>query len=205
MEHILDYLRQTYHPLTILVYGSYANGTNGSGSDFDALVITREQPEFHDTSLVHGVRLDVFGYPKSCFSGDYDCGDFIQIFDGILVEDCEGTGQILLERVRARIAQDTRKTPEELRSALDWCNKMLERTRRPDAEGLYRWHWLLADSLEIFCDLTCQPYFGPKKALKQMQLTHPEAFACYETALRDFRTDTLAEWVAYLNRILPSV
>ena len=32
------------------------------------------------------------------------------------------------------------------------CKKMLLRTLRSDAEGLYRWHWVLIDSLEIFCD-----------------------------------------------------
>lgn len=205
MEHILNYLRQTYHPLTILVYGSYANGTNGEGSDFDALVITRAQPEFHDTSVVHGVRLDVFGYPKATFDGDYDCSDFFQIFDGILVEDSDGIGQALQQQVRARLAEETQKTPSELLSALNWCRKMLERANRPDAEGLFRWHWLLTDSLEIFCNMAHQPYFGPKKTLRWMERAHPEAFACYEKALRDFDMDSLSDWIAYLDRFLPSV
>lgn len=67
MEALLRYLRQTYQPLSILVYGSYANGTNGPASDFDALVITREGREFHNTSVVDGIRLDVFVYPERCF------------------------------------------------------------------------------------------------------------------------------------------
>ena len=40
---------------------------------------------------------------------------------------------------------------------------MLNRVKRSDCEGMFRWHWVLVDSLEIFCDIMKQPYWGPKK------------------------------------------
>ena len=83
MEQIIEYIKGKYSPLSIILYGSYANGTNNLNSDFDALVISRDHKQFHDTSFVGVVRLDVFVYPVSFFDGEYDCDDFIRIFDGI--------------------------------------------------------------------------------------------------------------------------
>ena len=39
MEAILKYIRERYHPTALILYGSYADGTNGPDSDFDALAI----------------------------------------------------------------------------------------------------------------------------------------------------------------------
>ena len=63
MEQVLKYIREKYNPLSIILYGSYADGTNNLNSDFDALVIVADHEQFHDTSIVDGVPLDVFVYP----------------------------------------------------------------------------------------------------------------------------------------------
>lgn len=36
---IIEYLKEKYQPLALIVYGSFADGTNNAHSDFDALVI----------------------------------------------------------------------------------------------------------------------------------------------------------------------
>jgi hypothetical protein len=76
---------------------------------------------------------------------------------------------------------------------------MLARVKRYDAEGMFRWHWVLIDSLEIFCDVMHYPYWGPKKSLKWMEENHPTAFACYQMALADFSMDSLENWIAYIK------
>lgn len=50
LEKIIEYIKQKYNPLSIILYGSYANGTNNLNSDFDALVISYDHEQFHDTS-----------------------------------------------------------------------------------------------------------------------------------------------------------
>ena len=65
MERILKYIQEKYNPLSIILYGSYADGTNNLNSDFDALVITSNQEQFHDTSRIDGIPLDVFVYPSN--------------------------------------------------------------------------------------------------------------------------------------------
>ena len=77
---------------------------------------------------------------------------------------------------------------------------MSARAKRCDCEGLFRWHWVLIDSLEIFCNIMQQPYLGPKKSLKWMEKAQPEAFDCYKKALQHFRMDDLNEWIGYIKK-----
>lgn len=199
LECVIEYINQRYSPLAIIVYGSYANGTNNLNSDFDALVISRYHKQFHDTSFVNETQLDVFVYPSSYFEGEYDCNDFIQIFDGKIVLDTDGKGKALQDRVLEYIQNRPSKTSEEIRASIDWCSKMFERVKRCDTEGMFRWHWVLTDSLEIFCDTVHHPYFGPKKSLKWMEETYPKAFVYYKKALGDFSVESLSDWISYLK------
>ena len=199
MEPIIEYIKQTYNPLSIILYGSYANGTNNLNSDFDALVISHDHEQFHDTSFVNGIQLDVFVYPASYFSGNFDCNDFIQIFDGKIIADSKEQGKMLQSKVLSYLKNRPQKTKEEIDAGVDWCSKMLARAKRCDTEGMFRWHWVLVDSLEIFCDIMHQPYWGPKKSLKWMEEHHPAAFACYQSALMENNVKSLERWISYIR------
>ena len=199
MEQIIEYIKCKYNPLSIIIYGSYANGTNNLNSDFDALVISHDHEQFHDTSLVNGIPLDVFVYPASYFNADFNCNDFIQIFDGKIIEDSNELGKTLQRKVLSYLQSRPQKSKDEIEASVDWCVKMLARAKRCDTEGMFRMHWVLIDSLEIFCDVMNQPYLGPKKSLKWMEENHPIAFTCYQKALVDFSIDNLEEWVTYIK------
>ena len=199
LKQIIEYIKRKYNPLSIILYGSYANGTNNLNSDFDSLVISYDHEQFHDTSFVNGIQLDVFVYPASYFDGDYDCNDFVQIFDGKIVVDSDERGKALQTKVQSYLQNRPQKSKAEIDASVDWCVKMLARVKRCDAEGMFRWHWVLIDSLEIFCDVMHHPYWGPKKSLKWMEENHPTAFDCYQTALADFSVDSLENWIAYIK------
>lgn len=205
-ERILEYLTSRYRPMAIVVYGSFAEGSSGPGSDFDALLISDESQVFsgsrhccHDDSVVEGVPLDVFIYPPEAVQGQLDPEAFLQIHDGQILQDRGGLAAALRERVRAYLSNLPKKTPEELRQSLSWCRKMLSRAARGDAEGLFRLHWLLVDSLEIFCDILGEPYLGPKKALRLMAERYGAAQAIYSQALRETTPAVLKSWIDYLS------
>ena len=140
-------------------------------------------------------------YPASFFDKDYDHNGFIQILDGKIVIDTDDKGKQLQTNVQSFFYSRPKKTSAENQANIDWCTKMLERVKRGDAEGMYRWHWLLMDSLEIFCDVTYHPYLGPKKSLSWMKEQYPVAFACYETALSNFNFESLNNWILYIKEI----
>lgn len=199
MEKIIQYIVDTYDPEGIIVYGSYADGSNNANSDFDALALTRKAGAGHDGSVVEGVTLDVFLYPPEHFAGDFDPQEAVQCFDGKILLDKTGLAARLQERVRAYLSAYQPKSPEEIAQDLAWCRKMAKRCVRGDAEGFYRWHWLLRDSLEIYCDRKGSYYFGPKKALRAMEREDPESFALYSAALRELDPAALNAWVERLT------
>ena len=202
---VLAYLTGAYAPLAILAYGSYADGSWGPDSDFDALVLTAGGPERHDMSVVGSVQLDAFVYPVSRFDEPFAPSAFPQLADATLLLDTEGRGQTLIDRVRAWRATQPLPTPEELRSQATWCRKMLRRAGRGDTEGLFRWHWVLVDSLEIFCLLAGQPYQGPKKSLRWLAEARPEAYALYSAALARPELPALERWIAHLEGLCASL
>ena len=199
-DQVIRYLTETYRPRAIILYGSFADGSVNENSDFDALVIT-EVPGKHDASVIGNTVLDVFLYPPETFQKEYDPEEFLQVFDGKIVLDRDGTAEKLKQRVLDHIAQTPKKTEEEIRQAISWCEKMVSRTLREDAEGFYRWHWVLYDSLEIYCDIKGLFYHGPKKALRQMEQADPEAFRIYSRALMKLDRTALAEWIGTLKQM----
>jgi predicted nucleotidyltransferase len=60
MYKIIEYLKKEYNPLAIVVYGSYASGTNDEYSDFDCMIIVEEKSRKHDDSVINGIQLDCF-------------------------------------------------------------------------------------------------------------------------------------------------
>lgn len=199
MEPVFAYIKEAYNPLSILVYGSYADGSNNADSDFDALVITQDHEKCRDVSRVGGIQLDLFIYPAAYFGLDFDCGELIQLVDSYVAWDTDGRGAKLRDRVLAYAAAQPFKDEAEIHVQVAWCRKMLLRAGRGGAEGLFRWHWLLTDSLEIYCDVVGERYRGPKKALRWMEQTHPEAFARYTAALVQLDLTAAERWVEYLT------
>ena len=64
MQIVLRYLKETYHPETIILYGSYVDRYANQYSDFDAFLIAPCSKTIHDTGMVNGVTLDVYVYPS---------------------------------------------------------------------------------------------------------------------------------------------
>lgn len=199
MKALTEYLINTYHPAGMILYGSYSNGTQNEESDFDALLICREGEYHHDTSIVNGVQLDVFIYSAESVSKATDMEEFIQIYDGVVMLDECGMASGLKDRVRNYVASLPKKTPEEKADLESWCRKMLHRASRSDAEGLYRAHWLLVDSLSIYCDIWDQFYFGPKKTILHMEKNDPTGFWLFSEALKD--QTGLRAWIDYIFEI----
>ncbi|MGL5379221.1 nucleotidyltransferase domain-containing protein, partial [Clostridium sp.] len=126
-DKIIKYLLTKYDPHTIILYGSYANGTNNLNSDFDALIITDKQFSAHDATEIDGVLLDVFIYNTSSFGNEINFNEYVQIHDGCIVLDKYETGKYLKENVCKLIKETPKKSNEEKLQQIKWCEKMLSR------------------------------------------------------------------------------
>jgi len=202
MHDILSYLAAAYDPLAIIVYGSFADGTSNLFSDFDALLITDGGERRHDDRVVDFTQLDVFIHPLSDFQGAYDPAEYARIYGGQILLDRNGVAAAILEKVTQWVESRAKKTQEELAFNVSWCEKMLRRAERTDAEGCFRRHWLLVDSLEIYTELRGWPYLGPKKALAQLEKKDKAVFILYERALTQNDYASLAAWVEHIRERL---
>lgn len=196
MQLVLKYLKETYHPETIIVYGSYADGSANRFSDFDAFLIASCPQVIHDTGTINDITLDVFVYPSAM---EFAAEEITRLYFGRILMDTNGRGKALMDQVSSYVQSHSGKSKAEIAEDLRWCDKMLARAQRGDAEGYYRHHWLLCDSLEFFCNIHNRYYFGPKKTLRWMEREKPEAFVCYSRALKTMDWQTLSQWVAYLK------
>lgn len=201
MEKMLEYIREKYNPLGLTVYGSFADGSNNQNSDFDALAITADGSFTHDRSVIQNTELDLFVYPGSAFEGPYDRTHYAQVWDGRILLDTDGVASTLKNAVNQYLEAIPPKTEEENRQNLLWCRKILLRARREDMEGYFRQHWLLVDSLEIYCDLRKIPYWGPKRSLRHMEATDWKYAALYRNALESFRLEAAQKWIDHLWNI----
>lgn len=201
MKPIVDALLREYAPLAMILYGSYADGTNDAESDFDALLICEEIPAAPRSDVLHGVRLDVHFAQVRHLQEKWNPQEYLQVYDGILLHDTNGVGAQLIETVRAYVHEQPPKTLQEKAHLLSWCDKMLLRSQRSDVEGNFRRHWLLTESLEIYCDLRGWFYFGPKKTLMRLRKEDKQAYNAYASALQETNPEALRAWIDALYAI----
>ena len=197
-EEILLYIKEKYHPLSILVYGSYSDGTNNQNSDFDCMAIVKNRDVRHDASVVGGVQLDLFLYTEEEIRNIEDAEDFVQLFDAEVICDTDGLARSLVDKVK-QCVEKSRVTTEEAKEMYKaWLEKMLRRTQRHDTEGLFRHHWALTDSLEIYCNLRDIYYFGPKKTIIYLQNNDTKGHELLQRALETVDVHTLRSWIEYV-------
>lgn len=204
-NRIIDYIVNKYEPHTIILYGSYADGSNNINSDFDALVITDKQCIFHDGNLFEGILLDIFIYNTSNFKDNINYEEYVQINDGDIVLDKYGLGRQLQEKVCDFIKVQSKKSIEEKQHQIEWCEKMLFRVKRNDTEGYFRWHCILVESLEVYFILCDEYYYGPKKSIAKLKSKDPKAFQYYNNALINLDYEALKNWIGYLRDLFNKI
>ena len=200
MEKAIAYLLEKYDPVAMILYGSYGDGTMDTNSDLDILVVTPKGNTKHDMSVIDGIELDAFVYPQDQMM-DFDPAEFLQLYDGKVIFQSDFDAHGVICRVRDYVSSQPVKSREEIESDVQWCEKMLHRTLRCDPEGYYRWHWVLTESLQIFCDIVGKYYFGPKKSIIWMKTHYPESYERYCRALAQFESGALAEWIQHLRSL----
>lgn len=195
-EKIINYLEEKYHPLTIFLYGSYADGTNDSTSDFDCLIIVDNKNISHDDSLVEQVRLDCFIYDEVEIE-KLDIDTFLPIFWAEIVKD-NGIGKNLKEKVKNYVNQNTFTDENEKNFLISWIRKTLKRVEKGDLEGDFRAISFLAESLEDYYLLRDMYYFGSKKAISFLKTNDKKAYELFAKAITNRLNKDIIQWGKYI-------
>lgn len=196
MEQILEYLQNTYHPISILLYGSYADGTNDPTSDFDCMLIVSKKDKNHDDTIIHGIQLDCFLFTEDDLRHE-DINVFLPACHSNIVWD-NGIGAALKRRVQEYVEQNTCTPEEEKKFLSSWIQKTILRISKNDDEGNMRAVSFLAESLEDYYALRDLFYFGSKKAIRHLQETDPEGYTYFHYAVTQRNNDAIIKWAKYV-------
>lgn len=195
-QKIIAYLKENYDPLTIAVYGSYADGTYDPYSDFDCLLIVKSKDRMHDDTIIDGVLLDCFLYSEQEMEQE-NIETFIPLYDAKLVYDT-GMGQAVQSKVRNYVQSHSMHNPEEKHFLVSWIKKTLKRMEKSDTEGHFRAIAFLAESLEDYCILRDRFYFGSKKTIRFLQEEDVQGFLLFRKAITIRSNEAIMEWAKYI-------
>jgi len=180
------------------MYGSYADGTHSENSDFDCMVIVDKKTVSQDNSFVSGIQLDLFIYSLDEIINIDNIDDFVQIYDAQIIKDTDNVASNLVMGINDHIYKNSEKPAVEKNNLKSWMVKMLRRAEHSDTEGLFRYHWLLVDSLEIYFIQRNMYYFGPKKSIAYLKNNDVAAYTLFDRALKTVDSLCLKEWITYV-------
>ncbi len=200
MENIAAYLKEKYRLTSLVVSGDYAEGAVNPASVFEAVGLGPTSPYAHEESTVDGVKLDVLIYPRDIFYGEIALDEFEQLHEGLVLLNEDGMGQWLKNMIGKQIESIPMKPDEAVADSLHWCDAMAEQAAKRDAEGYFCRHWLLTDSVEVYCDVCGLPFLSPRKTMSKMAKNDPEAAKIHLAALSGMDDESLKAWVELLKK-----
>ena len=175
-EVAVEYLVNTYHPRSLLVYGSFARGDWDEYSDFDCMVIVDEKSVKHDDTLISGVQLDCFVFTAE-ETAEEDPEPFLPAYDAeILIDD----------------------DADEKAFIISWIRKTMKRMQKDDDEGNYRAIAFLWESLTEYCLLRDLFYFGSKTTIQYLLTNDMEGYKLFHKAIKLKTNESILNWARYV-------
>ena len=200
MYKIIEYLKKEYNPLAIVVYGSYASGTNDEYSDFDCMIIVEEKSRKHDDSVINGIQLDCFIYTKKEIQSK-NIDKFIAVFNGDIVLDTEYIAENLKTRVQEYVKDHSITSMEEKQFIISWIKKTMRRAEKNDDEGNYRAVAFLSESLADYFQLRDLFYFGSKRSISYLRDYDKTGYQLYHKAITERSNAAISLWVEHVINI----
>lgn len=201
-DQLLKKIQQTliddYKCHTIILYGSRARGDQTNQSDYDIVALRAEGELERDCRFVDGFYLDIFIYSEDIVQ--HPDNYLIRIKDGIVLQQKDSLGDLLLQKINTIYKAGPTPTPEwEKHEINQWIMKMFQRAKQDDIEGHFRRHWLLHDLLECYFKLRDRWYLGPKESFKWLRENDSVTYTAFDIALKSYADFDAMEKL--LNRV----
>lgn len=181
LENIKNHLKGKYDCHSIILYGSFANGTYTNESDIDIACFCDDALQQNDTSAINGRQLDAWIYNTDMMA---EYKELLHINGGMILLDERNLCVKLLENISECFNNGAKKLSlEEASFQKNWLMKMISRAGKGDVEGNFRYHWLLTESLEIYFAIKGLWYLGPKKSLHWLEENDEDAYKLFDDAL----------------------
>ena len=183
LEQVCNELIATHAVHTILLYGSRADESASTDSDYDVAAFGAIGKSFRVARLVDGAYLDVFVYPETLLLDPTE--EYLKLRGSHVVMQRSDEAEDFLSKLEGIFRRGPEPLPsDEIAARKVWAHKMVARMRRADFEGNYRRVWLLTALLEDYFHLRGLWYLGPKKALRWLQQFDISTYDAMQLALR---------------------
>ncbi|GMQ62449.1 nucleotidyltransferase domain-containing protein [Vallitalea maricola] len=175
-----DYLREKYKCHIIILYGSYARGDFTEESDIDIICFGDDIAHCNDTQIFNGKQLDVWIYDTKQMN---EPENYLHILNNKILLDDKGIAQDFINKIQ-KVYDDGPARLDEGKKQFnrDWLLKMFRRTKKGDVEGMYRHHWMIKESLEIYFELQGKWFLGVKNSLRWLQENDEEGYILFKNA-----------------------
>ena len=118
---------------------------------------------WNDTSIIDGVQLDVWVVNSSQLERPEE---YLHIINNEVLFDSRGESAEFLDGINRIYEEGPEPISENQRKFIrSWLIKMQKRSLHDDTEGLYRYHWMLTESLEMYFKLNNLWFLGVKKII----------------------------------------
>jgi predicted nucleotidyltransferase len=182
INDLVEYLTDKYSCHSIILYGSYKNGSFTRESDVDLICFSDSKGSYNDTEMFQNKKMDVWIYNSKMLKKPKN---FLHLNDSTLLIDTKGLGKDFLLKINQIYKKGPKVLPDnEVKFLKSWLMKMYQRVKKGDIEGNYRYHWLLFDSLEIYFKFRNLWYLGPKKSLEWLSLNDKVTYILFDSALK---------------------
>lgn len=176
-----NYLIDKYDCHIIMLYGSYARGDYTPESDIDIICFADDTHACNNTEIFHGKQLDVWIYDTERLNNPEE---YLHVLNNKILFDSKNKAEGFIKK----IDEIYKKGPEKLDEGKkkfyrDWLNKMYNRSLKGDVEGIYRHHWMIKDSLEIYFELKGKWFLGVKNSLKWLQENDEKGYDLFKGAI----------------------
>lgn len=195
-EDIVDELK--YHGVhTIILYGSRARGDFTPTSDIDIIGFRNQGENFRIARWDEKYQcyLDIFVETFKELNVSY-----FKLAEGKILLDKDNFGKNLLSQIDLAILLPNVLSKNELETRAAWYQKMVERAKTQDIEGLYRHQWALNTLIEDYFAFRGKHYLGPKKGFQYLKKYDIKCYDLYLDALQS--TQDISKLQAVLNAVI---
>lgn len=199
-QNIIDYLKDKYKPLAIVIYGSFSCGMNDAFSDFDCMIIVDQKDSSHDDTVIDGIPLDCFIFTRKEVASE-NVDTFITVYDGNIVLDTDQIAADLKRRVRNYVAEHSVISDDEKKFIISWIRKTMHRVEKNDDEGNYRALAFLWESITDYFLLRDLFYFGSKKATAYLKENDAVGYQLFHDAITVRTNAVIGEWANHVIKI----
>ena len=178
LKTIIDHLKDEYRCHTVLLYGSRARGEATPESDYDVLGIRKSGKKTRIARKKRGYYWDVFVYPERDIKNLTDQN--LSWKDAVIVWEQGRYGRNLVKRIQKLSKKYFIPAPRyEIDVTKIWAQKQIDRYKKGDVHGLYRRAELQVAALADYFKIRKKRFWGPKAALKWLEMNDPAAFKLF--------------------------